>query len=280
MSNNIINQINEELNSLKKQLNKFIDTVNYLSNAKNDVENAVNAVITSETFLNTKVEELKSTHNSFLKLSDTINNIIQKIDSIDFPERLTSIESSIKDTLSILTETKDSTLLELNKASEVISNADFDGRFKTLESLIESSNTNSFDLVKSINKLKIPDTMQSFELSINKRLHESLKDVQKKNDEIAVTNTKIITDLNLPLKIDKLDLSISGIMAAIQAIQSRLDLLDRNMSDKFRDLQDYQKLNLEAVILDNSKKQKYLNYFLIVIGFINISLLVFVLLKK
>ena len=280
MASNIINQINEELNSLKSQLNKFIDTVNYLSNAKNDVANAVNAVNTSETFLNSKVEELKNTHNSFLKLSDTVNNIIQKIDSIDFPERLTSIETSIKDTLSILNETKDSTLLELNKASEVITNADFDGRFKTLESLVESSNTNSFNLVKSINSLQIAETIQSFEESIRKRLHESLKDVQKKNEELAVANTKIITELNLPLKIDKLDLSISGIMAAIQAIQGRLDLLDRNISDKFKDLQEFQKFNIEAIILDNSKKQKNLNYFLIIIGFINISLLVFVLLKK
>ena len=280
MANIVINQINDELIALKVQLNKFTDTVNYLSNAKHDVENAVNVVNTAEQFLNTKVEELKNTHDSFLKLSDAIENIIQKIDSVDFPERLSSIEKNIKETLLVLNETKESTLNELKIASEVINKVDFDGKFKVLQILIDSSNTTNNDLVNSIKDQQIPEKIELFEHSVNKRLHESLKEVQKKNEESAINITRIITDLNLPIKIDRLDLSISGLMTVIQGIQGRLDLLDRNISDKIRDLHEYQKSNIESTLIVFSKKQKSINYLIILLGLINFLLLIYFLIKK
>lgn len=50
-----------------------------------------------------------------------------------------------------------------------------------------------------------------------------------------------VEKINFPERLDKLDANVAGIMAAIQSVQSRLDGLERNISDRLRDMQDYQK---------------------------------------
>ena len=50
-----------------------------------------------------------------------------------------------------------------------------------------------------------------------------------------------VEKINFPERLDKLDANVAGIMAAIQSVQSRLDGLERNISDRLRDIHDYQK---------------------------------------
>jgi chromosome segregation ATPase len=50
-----------------------------------------------------------------------------------------------------------------------------------------------------------------------------------------------VEKINFPERLDKLDANVAGIMAAIQSVQSRLDGLERNISDRLRDMHDYQK---------------------------------------
>ena len=50
-----------------------------------------------------------------------------------------------------------------------------------------------------------------------------------------------VEKIHFPERLDKLDANVAGIMAAIQSVQSRLDGLERNISDRLRDMQDYQK---------------------------------------
>ena len=47
--------------------------------------------------------------------------------------------------------------------------------------------------------------------------------------------------IKFPERLDKLDTTIAGIMSAVQSIQYRLDIVERNLSDKLRDMYDYQK---------------------------------------
>lgn len=73
-----------------------------------------------------------------------------------------------------------------------------------------------------------------------------------------------VEKINFPEKLDKLDNNVSGIMTATHSVQSRLDGLERNITDRLRDIQDYQKetrvtlqsgLNESKVDLQNATKK-------------------------
>lgn len=50
-----------------------------------------------------------------------------------------------------------------------------------------------------------------------------------------------VEQINFPERLDKLDANVAGIMAAIQAVQIRLDGLERNIVDRLREMHDYHK---------------------------------------
>lgn len=50
-----------------------------------------------------------------------------------------------------------------------------------------------------------------------------------------------VDKINFPERLDKLDANVAGIMAAMQAVQSRLDTVERNIIDRLRDMHDYHK---------------------------------------
>ena len=88
MANPIVQQISAELETLQKELGQFKATVEYLNGAKTHVSEAVQTVNQAETNFKLKIEELKNTYNSIIRLSDSVTQIIAKIDTINFPERL------------------------------------------------------------------------------------------------------------------------------------------------------------------------------------------------
>ena len=50
-----------------------------------------------------------------------------------------------------------------------------------------------------------------------------------------------VAKINFPERLDKLDANVTNIMTGIQSIQNRLDNIERNIADRFKDLSDYQK---------------------------------------
>jgi uncharacterized phage infection (PIP) family protein YhgE len=62
--------------------------------------------------------------------------------------------------------------------------------------------------------------------------HESLA---KLREQIASFHDKV-DRINFPERLDKLDATVSGIMSAVQATQSRLDNIERNLTDRISDL--------------------------------------------
>jgi ABC-type transporter Mla subunit MlaD len=249
MANPIVQQINTELEALKNKLSEFKTTVTYLNNAKENVTGAIETLNGSEKHFDKKVEELKSTYNSFIKLTDTVSEVISKIDTINFPERLDSIEATVQETIKQLDDIKKETLEELQKASEAISKADFEGKFDNLQKEISVSVKSNNELSEAIEKQKLGEKIEEFERLISKRIHESYKEVTKNTNEIATNTAKTIQDLNLPIRIDKLDANISGILTAIQNVQGRLDIVERNIGDKLKDTADKQ-----AVLLSDLSK--------------------------
>jgi len=250
MANPIVQQINTELETLKNKLGEFKSTVTYLNNAKVNVTGAIETLNSSEKHFDKKVEELKNTYNAFFKLTDTVSVVISKIDTINFPERLDSIEATVQETIKQLDDIKKETLEELQKASEAITKADFEGEFDNLQKEISVSVKSNNELSEAIEKQKLGEKIEEFERLISKRIHESYKEVTKNTNEIAINTAKTIQDLNLPIRIDKLDANISGILTAIQNVQGRLDIVEINIGDKLKDTADKQ-----AVLLSDLSKE-------------------------
>lgn len=285
MANPIVQQINAELESLQKELEQFKSTVEYLNLAESHVKKAVQTVNHAESHFNKKVDELKNTYDSFIKLTDSVSKVISKIDTVNFPERLDKIEKTVKETITYLNETRKATLDELQKASEIIVKADFDGRFKKLQNSIETSVGSNEALANTIEGQKLPEKIDGFEKSVNKKLETSFTELQKNTKQIATETAKSIHDLNLPVRMDKLDANIAGILSSIQNVQGRIESVERNISDKLKEATEKQvtsisnfqeKVNqsfstIQSEMISNSKKQQintYITWALIGIGFI------------
>lgn len=282
MANPIVQQINTELEALKNKLSEFKSTVTYLNNAKENVTGAIETLNGSEKHFDKKVEELKNTYNSFIKLTDTVSEVISKIDTINFPERLDSIEATVQETIKQLDDIKKETLEELQKASEAISKADFEGKFDNLQKEISVSVKSNNELSEAIEKQKLGEKIEEFERVVSKRIHESYKEVTKNTNEIATNTAKTIQDLNLPIRIDKLDANISGILTAIQNVQGRLDIVERNIGDKLKDTADKQAVllsDLSKELAALAKKQQTNTYITWGIIIIVITLIILILKK-
>jgi hypothetical protein len=114
-----------------------------------------------------------------------------------------------------------------------------------------------------LNDLKNADTIYKAELNgmfntelaqlaeESKKIAQSTREIQQqaKTDLDALVKVREsvqlfhdrIERINFPDRLDKLDTNVSGIMLATQSIQNRLDNLERNLTDRLKELGDRQK---------------------------------------
>jgi chromosome segregation ATPase len=149
------------------------------------------------------------------------------------------------------------------------------------------------DLLQEVksNDAKHKDELKNLfakELSVfteeNKKLQKVTAEIQQqvKLEQEALAKLKQtvqsfherVEKINFPERLDKLDANVAGIMAAIQSVQSRIDSLERNIADRLRDMQDYQKetratlqsgleqskIALQTAVDTAAKKQQILTY--------------------
>jgi hypothetical protein len=281
MANTVVQQINTEMEELQRQLTQFKSTVEYLNNAKANVTKAVDAVKVAEQHFNQRVKELGDTYHSFIQLSDAVWAVVQKIDTVNFPERLDTIETTLNGTIKNLNEIKEATIIEVQRAANVITQADFEGKFLNLQKGIDVSVKANLELTEGIHKLKLSEKMDEFEKVISKRIHESYKEVEKNTRQIAEDTGKSILNLNLPLRMDKLDANIAAISSGTQNIQGRLDLVENNIKDRLWDGAERQAQALDTlqeriinaltkIERDNSRRAKNQQ----IIGIVGIALII------
>ncbi len=235
MANPIVQKITAELESLQKELTQFRNTTDYLVGAKQNVENAVKSIDQAEVNFEKRITDLKETYDAITSLQEVVNKVISKIDKIDFPERLDSIELTVMDTIDILNKTRKATLDELQKASEVITKADFDGRFQKLQQTIDESVQANEKIVEIILKEDLGGKIKSGLNDLEKKIQKELKRIETSTNHSLAENEKFIQDLNLPVRMDKLDANIAGIMGAVQNTQNRIETLDRNIGEKIKE---------------------------------------------
>lgn len=280
MANPIVQKINAELEALQNELEQFKSTVDYLNGAKGHVIKAVQSVNYAEEHFNTKVDELKKTYSSIISLTSSVEKVVEKIDSVNFPERLQSIETTVKETINHLNETRQATLNELQEASEIITNADFDGRFKKLQGSIDSSIFSNEELAKSIMRQELPEKIGAFEQNINDKLELSISNLQKNTNKIASETAQSIYDLNLPQKIDsfeknfnkELEDSIANLKKNTQDIASetaksiqdlklphKIDSFENNLNKKLEDSIIQLQNNTKHIASETAKSIQELN---------------------
>ena len=232
MAKSVVQQINSEMEELQKQLTQFKSSVEYLNNAKESVGKAVDTVNNTNEHFNQRIRELKATYDSFIQLSDSVYGIIDKIDTVNFPERLNNIQKTVKETIHSLDSIKAATVNEVQKAAKAINDADFDGRFKNLQKEISASVKANNEFFTGFQKMLIPQKIEKFETSVNKNLKDQYKELEDNTRQIAYKTEKAILELNLPIRIEKLDANIAGISASIQNIYGRMDSLENNLKER------------------------------------------------
>jgi hypothetical protein len=254
MANPIVQQINDELSELQKELTKFKNTVDYLNNAKSAVEDAVVKVNHSEAHFNKKVEELKSTYNSIIGLSQTVSSVMDKLDTINFPERLDSIEKSVKSTIETLEDTKKKTLNELQKASEVVLNANFEQKFNDLQFLVNDSVRSNEELTSKIEKLNLGGKINVFQEEVSKIIYDTYKDLENNTKQISINSANAIAELNIPKRIDYIDSVISNHSLELEKMNSDISVISslvQSLKDNIYSI----KKNIHDTLTDSTEKQ-------------------------
>jgi len=80
----------------------------------------------------------------------------------------------------------------------------------------------------------------------NRKLEKTTSEIQKQvkleQDALAALKDKVqafhdrVERINFPERLDKVDANVAGIMAAVQSIQSRMDTVERNLSDRLKEM--------------------------------------------
>ncbi len=247
MAKSIISEVNDELTSLRSKINDFQSITLYLDNAKNVAKDSIDSIKNTDKSLQNRVDELKDTYEAFLLLEETVSELISKISDINFPDRLDNIETKVTDTIKHLDDTKKETLIELKSASETIISADFQGQFSKLNKEIEKSVNSSQKLADKIEDQKLPKKIDELEKGVTEHLKNSIEKLEKVTNKIAENVLKTVQDLNLPLRIDKLDTTISSILTGVQQVQNRIESLENNIKDKLIELQTKQVEELSSI---------------------------------
>ena len=148
---------------------------------------------------------------------------------------------------------------------------------KHLELLSELKN----EFEKEIKRLTTEnESVKKSTQELQKTVKAEIESIVQLRDVIKAFHDKV-NQINFPERLDKIDATVAGIMAAIQSTQSRLDNIERNLTDKLKDLSDRQKetqQSLQITIVATAKKQQMLTY--ITWALILIATVVIILIKK
>lgn len=244
MASPIIQQITDELEALQKELSQFKSTVEYLNSAKAIIESAKTSVDSAKDLLSSKADELNFIYETMLNFTERVDSLVKKVDTVDFPERLDKIEQGFSNAIEILSKLKIELTNSAGAVLEQIKSIDFDQKFLDLQNEVGKTVTSNKEIIQSVKDQKIPEKIDSFEKNVLKFIKESNAEVTASTKKTASETAKTITGLNIPLRMDKLDANIAGILAAIQNVQSRLETSERSIIDKIKDAKE---MNLSSI---------------------------------
>lgn len=234
------------------------------------------------------IQSLEALHRELDKLSPAIEHVqtAQRISETvkDIPIKYLELLKSVKESdQSFKKELKEQLKIEADKVTrevnELIQSLEII-QINVLQNISEISEIikeKQIELIKSIQ-----DTDESFKNEVKEQLKtetdkvtsEVNKIIQNLKDTLTALNNELIdleklkktindfhveiVRINFPERLDKIDANISGIMAAVQAVQSRLDSLERNITDRLKDSSDFQK-EMKTAIQNSLEQNKAAN---------------------
>ena len=211
------------------------------------------------------------------KVDDAVKGIIDKwqlsVSSLD--KSLNSFTNQISEKIN---QSGDNITFKTNSFLEK-QDAAFNANISNLENSNKALNEFKkslieFDFYEQVKPIELK--IEEFERLVSKRIHESFKETTRNTNQIATDNLKAIQDLNLPIRLDKLDANISGIPTIIQNVQSSLDNIETTIGDKLKDSSDKQAVFLSAfekkleTIAKKQQTNTYITWVIIIIATITI----------
>lgn len=191
-----------------------------------------------------------------VKLFDALTKdtkaLIQKIDTINFPERLDKLEHSVNTTFSDILQFNREVNKQAQELIHEIKNVNFEHFFNGLKGSIASTLSNittlnhnleteikkqseiqnafTENLVRNIEDIDIPVKFKNLNETISRSVNE-IKSANTQTQERTEALTKAIEAINISQRLDKLDATIAGITQSIQTVLQRLETLERNIKD-------------------------------------------------
>lgn len=235
MINPVIQQITSELENLQKELTQFKTTVEYLNTAKTTISFANESIDAAKDLFAKKAAELNVTYNSLVKLSGTIDSFIKKIEGVNFPERLDKIELGFSESVEVLQLLNSDLTKSAGAVFEQIKSIDFNAKFHDLNREVGKTVKSNQDVIQSVKDQKIPEKIDAFEKSITKFIKDSNTELTINAKKTATETVKTIADMNIPLRLEKLDVGIGGVQSSIQNFHNRLESIERNLNDRIKE---------------------------------------------
>lgn len=243
MANKTISQIEETLNDFQKELQEFKTLIEYLNGAKDTVEIAVgtNKIAVSE--LVNRGEQLKHIFVGYEKLIEKSTNLSQKIDEINFPERLTQIEKSIESALSQFEGAHGSAINELKSASDILAKAEISTHLDNLRDLTERNIANNTQIVDRIEHLNLQKQIKEFEIQLSKQVTSLIS-------ELKSDTTDAISDLSENAKSMRTDFTngLSKIHTEISTTLETYAVNTNRQSDEQRERLSIELANIKTTI--------------------------------
>lgn len=283
------------MNTIEKSLTEIQKNLEKLESARNQVLDVTKSSKEISELMIDLVKNIKEVQvmisgesDSFIKgfvknekkVDDAVKGIIDKwqYSISSFDKSLNSFTSQISEKIN---QNGDNITFKTNSFLEK-QDAAFNANISNLENSNKSLNEFKkslieFDFYEQVKPIE--QKIDEFERLVSKRIHESFKETTRNTNQIATDNLKAIQDLNLPIRLDKLDANISGIPTIIQNVQSSLDNIETTIGDKLKDSSDKQAVFLSAfekkleTIAKKQQTNTYITWVIIIIAAITVILL-------
>jgi membrane-bound lytic murein transglycosylase len=279
MPNPIVEQIQAELEKLSNELESLSSTASYLTGAKEIASLAKESLIEAEGHFKANTQELNKSLTKLTDFKAELDNLISKINAVDFPERLTSIENNVQETINFFEQTKNQTLNELKKASTAIEKADFEGKFSKLSDEINKSVKANQEILDSLEKQNLPNKITNLQKETSQSLDKSLIDFKKETEDLKEKIFADFISLNITGTIDILTTKVSDLKKEISALIKTQKEVETNLLVKSHELSNIITTKIDAFQLEvqktNKKQEKmfYITWGIVVIGIIIFALI-------
>lgn len=208
----IRSQIVEKLNTVNSELDNLRTVSEHIHTARDETKNILEIAQIALKNLKQYEENYNQVINQYKTYINTKDGLIEKIDKINFPVLLDGLNKDVKDYSEKVNSSIETTIDKLSI---------FD---KDINALINEITEQKKTLKSKVEELKLKT--EKVEKSTNIQ-NDSVENLIAKIELFVST----INELKLKDRLDKLDGSVSGIVATIQTINSRLDLVEVNIKE-------------------------------------------------